>query len=358
MIGTPSHRLAVLGLGVMLAYCPAIFSAPSMPRWWLIAIGVPLLGAFHLARGDWRILGLACAGLAYASFHVIVWPQDGLLPFYMLCLIVLTAVAASAAEKGDMVLSAIGWGVAVSSVICLADELGWALFTKGGSPYPGGLFYNSEIMAEIAAPLFIWALVSKRWWLAFFLVSPLVLCHSRISIIAVGIGIAYAMTRGRWRVLSCMVVPAVIGIALVLLWPEKLSSLGHRVTMWIAAIWSITPLGNGLGWWASAHPFPFEEFVHSDALQFLVELGIGGLFFLAIPVIIFIRGIADTAKGACFAGLCFEALVSFPLHVPATAFLFAVVTGLICRDRALVRVEKLDGGIDRGPYLRWSTTYR
>jgi hypothetical protein len=98
---------------------------------------------------------------------------------------------------------------------------------------------------------------------------------------------------------------------------------------------SFTPLGHGLGWASLA--FPEEEFSHSDALQAIAELGIGGLALVLIPIAAFRGKRAGHAEHAIFSAILVEVFVSFPLHFPASGFLAAVVAGFM---------------VGLGPYVR------
>lgn len=355
----PSYRLAALAFIVSVVYWPTIFSAPFMPRWWVIAIGLPLLCDLVPKRIDRTLGGLFLLGLSWAGlqFMFIEDPFSAILPLYFMILLGLAFVAASNIDDVAPVLTGASCGIAVSSVICIlqvSDISPVAMIANA----PAGLFLNTEVLAEIAAPLLIWAVVARRWPLAAFLLIPIVLCNSRIALLGVALGLLYAYGPKRFyaKALVAILALAAIFLGLTIL-RGHIDSASQRLTLWGAALYSITPLGQGLGWWENAHPFTFEEFVHSDLLQFLVELGIGGLFFIAIPVLIFWRGIENKALGACFAVLCLEATVSFPLHVPATALLFAIVSGFLARDRANIRIAECESRINRRPYLRWPSAY-
>lgn len=352
--------LAVVAFVVAVAYVPGLFSAPFMPRWWAIAIGVPLLCDLRSFSGDAKLPALTAMALIWAATAVILsdYPFGGIFPFILLLLTAGVAWAANSSDDLDFPLAAFGWGVAVSSVLAIAQWLGWDALPFNG--LPGGLFFSSEVLAETAGPIFVWAVVSRRWtqsrrWtLAALMAVPIILGHSRVATFAVFIALIYAWRpSSRWaKPLVCMALAVACLIALTTLGDAKSNSAFTRAILWGAALESITPLGRGLGWWASAHPFGFEEFVHSDALQFLVECGLGGLLFIAIPAVIFWNGIADKAYGACFVAVCIEGLLSFPLHVPSAAFVFALLAGHLARQRGRVLLPERQSRADRDLYLR------
>ena len=348
-------RLAVLAFVVSVAHWPAIFSAPYMPRWWAIAAGLPLLFGLGRWEGETRIGMLALAGMAWGAVACALSeaPLTTLVPLYLTGLLIVAAGVGSTQRDFSPVMVGFAAGAAMSSAVAVAQIAGWSAIPMVGAA-PGGLFYNSEVLAEFAAPLLVWAIVARRWGFVVALAVPLALCQSRIAVLAVAVGLLWAW-KPAWRLAKPLVIVALTVAAIaaiMLLGPEKFDSAWHRLVLWGAALHSLTPLGSGLGWWASAHPFAYEEFVHSDALQWLVEIGPGALFFIAVPVLIFWRRIADRALGGCFAALCFEALVSFPLQVPATGFLFAVLAGHLARPGSGLRFAEHESGVDRGADLR------
>lgn len=356
---TPPYRLAGLALAVSIVYWSAIFPAPTMPRWWVLALGLPILGTVLPTKGSVLVAALGTLGLLYALTASLVGGDliNSALPLYFLVILALAALSGNAVDDLDPALLAFALGICVSSIVCLLQLLDLSPLPK--IALTTGLFFNSEVVAETAAPILVWALLRYRFVLAGVLAFPVIVCQSRIAVAVTVGGLFWAWRpKARWikPALACALVAGVL-IALLGLGDLKINSAEHRLTLWGAAFQSIVPLGQGLGWWASAHPFGFEEFVHSDALQFLVELGLGGAFFIAVPVVILFNGIEDRAQGACFVALCLEGLVSFPLHLPATGFLLAILCGHLARRRDPVRVAQLLGGIARGLGLQRQIPY-
>lgn len=358
-LASPQYRLGALAGLVTVAYWPAISSAPYMPRWWLIAIGVPLLLPLDPFR-DRAIAMLALVGFSGLAIACVLEGDatNSLLPFYLFALIALTAWGAAGVGDIDPAMRLFSWGIALSAVVCLMQLFVDVPYIPV-TPRPGALFFNSEVLAETAAPVLAWALVSRRWLLVVLLAVPMIVCGSKIAPAALALGLIWA-----WRAPLAIKIAALLlcaGIAIGALMSMdywKTVTAAHRITLWGAAVLSVTPLGRGLGWWASAHPYPYEIFVHSDALQFMVEGGILAFWgFVSIPVVILLRGINDRAKGTCFVVLCVEAVVSFPLHMPATAFLFGIVAGGLCGDRLRLRAGQRERRTSRGEDVRWGTAH-
>ena len=338
--------MPVLAFLVGVAYFPGIPSAASMPRWWVLALGLPLASRLDLRALGPFALTLLAATLAWAfaaSFFGSPHPHAAALEWDFLALLCLVAVAAAGLDDLGPTIEALAWGVAASALLCVPQALGWSPVPLSGGK-AAGLFINSEVMAETAAPLVAWAASSRRWPLAAVLALPLALCGSRLAPAAAAAGLLWA-----WRPRRAWVRPALVltlaaaaAASLVLL---KVESGGQRVVLWVAAAYSITPLGRGLGWWAAAHPGPFEEFVHSDLLQAMVELGAG-----AAPLAAFFAAAlwrtTDAGPRAALAAAYLEAVVSFPLHVPCAGFLVFALAGYALRRRARVRGAGPRGGAD------------
>ena len=255
-----------------------------------------------------------------------------------MAILVLTMIAAANLDDIDPVIAGLGWAVAVSSVIALGQYFEINPFDI---PHFGatGLFYNQEVLPELAAPLLVWSALRKRTILATFMFVPILLCQSRIAYAALIIGALYAW-RIRWQYKAsvCAIAVAVLYSVSMEMDAGKLTSLFARLVSWGVAYEALTPLGRGLGFWFASHPAPFEEYAHSDVLQLLVEIGFGAWFFFVAGVMIVWAGRGNTAERATFAVLCFESAVSFPLQLPATGFLAAVLAGYLARGRLRFRL--------------------
>lgn len=345
----PSYRLAAIAGLLSIANLPVIFAAPTTPRWWLLAVAVPAFCALSWRRVEPVLGWLFCASMAWAAVASIYngYPSEGLLPFYFLILLGLCAVAAASVDDLTPALLALAVGAALNGALGVLQVLHWSPIPMF-SDRPEGTFYNSEVLAEIVAPVFVWCVLTRRWFLAASLAVPLVLCQSKIALVGAVVGLSIGWVRRiHWRIALALAAVLVVFAAATFIDQPWEGPAAHRLTLWGTALLSLTPVGNGLGWWFASHPFGFEEFVHSDVLQIFLEAGVGGLFFLAIPIVIWWRGIQDRALGGLFAVLCFEACVSFPLHMPVTGFLFFVVAGWLAGARYRVlgdeRARRISG---------------
>lgn len=336
----PRAPLAALAFLVGAAYWPGIPAASWAPRWAVLAVGMACVSSLAV----WRYPAVA-ALLLWGAASTFIAPDlpTAQLAWFCLALIGFGIVAGAECRNMDSVLGALTAALGLSTIVLLCDLADYRLVPKA-QDYPGGLFLSSEILAELAAPLLVWALCSRRWAYAAIAGIPLVFCHSRISIFVLVMGLLYAVKIPRAVKVSAVGAGAVLATLLLLTGP-RIDSVLERVGLWGTAVLSLTWFGEGLGWWSAAHPFPFQMFVHSDLLQFGVELGLGALLLVWIGVVPFFSSAGTTAQRAAYVAIGIEIVVSFPLHFPASAFLFAVLAGFLAHGGADVRVAQPDGAI-------------
>ncbi len=355
---TPTVRLSALAFLVAAAYLPGIYSAASSPRWWVLAVGLPLASDLDPRRLPVVASAFLLLGPAWAA-ATLTWTPDpyaGALAWYQLALLGLVAVAASGVEVGP-VLTAFGWGLAISAALAVPQALGWHPLpaTYAPSPLPGfaapsGLFYSPEVLAVTATPVLVWATLARRWLLAVITSVPLALCGSRAAVLVASVGLLYGWRpERRWPRWAAIVLAVLIAPAVLLISPDKAATGAARIVLWLSALHSVTPLGRGLGWWQVAHPGPYEEFAHSDALQSFVELGsVAGLLLGALVVLLW-RTTAALPERAALVAACATAAVSFPIHLPASGFLFALLAGHVAGDWGRVRGAEPACGIGAAP---------
>lgn len=336
------HRMAVLGFMVSAAYLPGQLQGAFIPRWAVMAVGLPLVSKIDPRAVPepmrWVIgfLLFAC-GLSLMRSPFVEAGVGDLIFIIILCA---AFVAGAALASLDDLMIGIGAGLAISFALSIGQYSGlWSPVPESSSP--SGLFYNSEVLGEFSALVAVWAAVrflsAGGWFMAALSVVsiiPVVLTHSRIGAAALAIGLVYAW-RPRWRVLLPMMLAIAAAVLYAVLF-TKFSSSVHRVVLWGTTVMWFTSLGNGLGWGTAA--FPFEEFAHSDALQAVAELGIAGIALIFIPIAAFYGNRGNNAERALFAAVCVETLVSFPLHFPAGGFLAAVVAGYLVGTGPALRI--------------------
>lgn len=337
-----------LGFSTAVAFWPGLLSAATAPRWAILAAGTPLVSRLDPRRVRPSFLTGLAVLLVYAAVS-LAWTPDrltGLNEFFRLLIFAAVVAAAAGVEDIDPVLEAIGWGVAVSSVLAVLDTAGWALVDQvaaddGNRGPPAGLFFNPAVLAETAALLLVWALVRGRYLLAAALWSPLLLCHSRIAITAAVIGAVAAMPR---RVLWVALPVVGLGFAMgllgfSLLGTVKVASADQRIALWLQTIAGLNWFGHGIGSFAATEPR--MEYAHSDFLQAIYELGPA-----AVPLVVAVLVSMRRNRLGMAAALGSTAAVSFPLHTPVGLLLAGLLVGDLGRVRLPLCRGRSYGGVE------------
>lgn len=357
------HKVGVWAFLVAVAYVPGIMSAAIVPRWAVVALGVPLVSQIRLQIPVVLQLAIA-AGLAWSAASIIRAPDqlDSLLQLFLMCCLFGAMAVASQLETLDDALAGLCWGIGVSSAFCVATFLvGYPIIAQSHPSNFPGLFYNSEVLVELCAPLLVWAVIKHRWLLGGFVTVPILLNSSRISFVVVAVGLLTSYWPRTWRARVAIMGTVALGLVAIVSYITfgdpahyKFGSAASRLVSWLTAVYSLTPAGHGFGWWRAVHGG--EEFAHSDLLQAFVEIGIGALLFALIPLYA-LWNRRDHAERAAFIVICLEVGVSFPLHVPATGFLAALLAGYLVRERAGVRDIQPDGGGETGDRHGWHAAH-
>ena len=262
----------------------------------------------------------------------------------------LAVVMAAGLEDIDEVMTGLALGLSVSTYIILFQLSGASDQGRDGlaGQAPTGLFYNSEILAEFSAIIFVWCAARQKFLLSILAIIPVVMCDSRIALLTCAAGLLYAYRPKQWWKTALIAAGiAVAAVAMVvLLGQAKINSADHRFVLWVTTVFSWTQFGQGLGWFRFAHPI--DEMAHSDILQIVAELGVGAFVLAALPVMAFFRNRGTNAERAAFLAVCFQATVSFPFHFPASGFVAAVLAGFLLSSRPLVWLGQHVSGTQDG----------
>lgn len=346
--------MPLLAFIVGVAYWPGIYGAPFMPRWWVIAVGLPLVSRLDPRELDPLVLSCLVGALGWGALTLVWTPHlfGGTLAWLQMLWLAAAMIAAAGTDNAERMIAALAAGVAVSSGMVLLQVAGISLVNPVGAPV--GLFWNTEVFAELAAPLWVWALFRRRWVLHSAMLVPIVVCQSRVAVIVALAGALYGWRAPR-RWIKPVAVLLLLLLVVVIVGGFKVPTADQRLLLWGTAVRSVTLFGRGLGWWFSAHPFPFEEYAHSDVLQAFVELGWAGLFLVVLGLIVLVRMMdrGYVAERAAFVAVAIETVVSFPLHLPANGFLVAVLAGHLAGRRAVVRKQRPQRSADRRAHARW-----
>lgn len=350
--GNPLYKsfpLFLLGFGVITIYIPGVIGASISTGWLFLIIVTPIL----LLYCDLK-LGLGFLFLCYATIS-LAWSKTLNIAYFQLLQIIALGcvfVIGQNVKSLEAIFKGLALGLGVSAIAAIAQKLGYfGVYTLNNQI--AGLFINPNIYSEISAILLISLLVLKLWWLIPLTLPGLVLAPSRTAILALGVGlILWAWRRNKLHGVVALVVSLVIGL---LIYQSKfnIGSISERFDLWIDTIKGFTLLGNGVGSYEILFPLYAEhintelarpKYAHNDLLNLIYEFGIGSLLILMVLFNAFKSGREETA---ILATVFIVSLFTYPLHVPATAFIAFLVAGYVIGNHDTYR----NSGIDRRPIL-------
>jgi O-antigen ligase len=373
--------MPILGFLVTALYWPGIAGAATTPRWGLLAIVLPLL---LLGRPKQEITAGHILGFLFLAWSAVsvLWTPNKLDGLYECAKLIILAQAFCMGCSVNLrsCVGGMAVGLLPSTVLLMIEP--WYPDLVYRTTTHAGLFINSGSLGEISALVLIGLVYGlgteadesgKPQDRADSLLSRIWL-HVRhrplTALLIVGIlpCVIIPQSRGSWLALIAaftlwlwsksklaaigLVVAALILFTYSLHIAFHISSVTQRIGLWSDAISGLTWLGHGIGsLWTDYAPLSntldiFKErpeHIHNDWLEIVFEGGVIGAALLVGFVAIVIR--ASGVERAILVGFGAEALVGFPLHVPATAFLAALALGSLVGGRSSIRDVRDDGGI-------------
>lgn len=334
MIGALS--LLALGLGTTLVMWPGIMQAAVAPRWAFLAVMIPIcLLANQRESMRWRWGALIALVCAFSLSQSIV-PLNGVDDLIHVAIMVAAFHLGGTLRDTSLIWLGIELGIAILSVLVIAQLSGFT-----GVPQivpPAGTFMNKNLLGEMALVASVTSLVAGSWLLipAAFV---LLVTTSKAAIGAFFLVVALRLLSN--RSLQTLAVMILGMIAVAGLYAFTMPSGEVRLSLWEQSLPLWTLMGNGLGSYSLF--FPEAYHAHSEAVQLMFELG---LFSIPIfIVIIYALGAYHERSPEWFVvvALGATALVSFPFHIPSTAFAFAFAAGHLVARRDRVRLLLAQG---------------
>ncbi len=256
------------------------------------------------------------------------------------------------------VMRGLSLGLTVSAVVCALRWLGVDLVTQNAaSDIPAGLFFNSNMLAELAAPVLVWGIVAraKVGWLlgpaaCFAFALDRAAALSSIAALAI-----FKVPRWFWLFWPFLF-PVLLLVFLIMteVGPDRLWSLDERLSIWSSALSGLTVFGRGAGSFMALFQ---AEYAHNDLLQALFEFGVAALIPAAVLVYSLLRPQNDSAARSAYLLLLLEGLVSFPLQLPASGVLTMLLAGSLCASGGDLRGRKPGGGGENSRGDRWPASF-
>lgn len=331
--------MSALAFLVSIMFIPGLPSAATTPRWALMSLVVPFFWYFTPSR--WTVGHLLGAMfLAWCSI-TLLWTFNGYDGVHQVWKFVLLGMLFCIGAARDLrpVYIGVAFGMTLNSGVVIAQFLGWDNLPQ--IIVPGGLFFNKNFGAELAAMTLAAAIGSRLWWAIPGVLPTLILCDCRGAYMALGVASILLVYQYNRRAAAFAFL--FVGLVGAYLWQQNYTT-AQRVELWQDTWAGMTFWGRGIGSYFITFPEhasnvdalalrPFTA--HNDLLQIAYETGPGAI--LAGALVLFALWSRPRVEHYVLIVFLVEGLVGFPLYMPATAFLAAFVLGRLCGDRDELR---------------------
>lgn len=332
----------LLGIAIMTAYIPGVIGLASITSWAVMWLVMPIL----LLKCKIEITIIHILGIMFLSYVALslLWSPHGMLEFMQLLALASVFMWGSSLKDLRNVTIGLSIGLGFSSILAIFQFFGFNDIVYYGTARPAGLFFNSNIFAEISGMMLLLILINKLWW--FIPVTiPGLMVSSRAVILGLGISLVI-MTWTKSKILSIGILISSCLTAYFITFPSSVitnpvtntASVFQRLYVWQDMLAGFTILGNGIG--SFVYKFPeynkhidgsitLVEYAHNDLLQLIFELGIGAIPLLIMVALLLM--VKNDYKSA-FIFFIVIGIFGFPLHMPITAFMLALVASQLAKS--------------------------
>lgn len=309
----------LFGALLTVLYWPAIYGPATSPRLAFLAVSLPILLFLTYRKVSFTWVHIVGVLFIFWAIVSLDWTSNWYDGVHELIKLVIIAEA--------FVL-----GTYLYSLRDLFIGLGIGLLFSLPMMFQGGLFVNINVLAETTLIVCVGLVVYRVWWLIPVLLPLIVVNGSRAAILT-GIGlIAYTQSKR-----LCLV--SVIA-GLIILSQYRTDTIDLRIVLWEDTLSGLTMVGHGLGSFFTDYPFLTNSidtvlsrprYAHNDLMQISFELGlIGGILALVFCWLILQSDKQERYVFLAFLGVsCF----SYPLHLPVSSFVMALVCGYVASSR-------------------------
>lgn len=326
--------MALFGFLLATVHIPGITGISTLAGWSFLSIVLPLLllGKLKMTPGHW----LGVIFLAYAALS-LAWserPIAGIETLWHWMILGGAFCLGHRLESLRGVFIGLGIGLAVSVAIGAFQIAGFSpVHTNAVRPAVSGLFYNSIVLSETAAIVFVGLLVYRQWWLAGVAVIAILMGEGRAAVLAAGITLMACFIPARFRFLAAIAAAAAMLAVFALKGGGSTSMALRWEAIQIAFAGGVPLVGHGVGSFFLDTGFTSFERLHNDFLEVIYEFGIGAIPLFALLISAACReGHGRPILLCCAIIACF----SFPAYLPVSGFVAAVVAGHLHRSRAMV----------------------
>lgn len=347
----------LLGFAIMTAFVPGIVGIASNTSWAVMWLAMPLMLIDRkIEVNRFHVLGFMF--LSYAGIS-LMWSPHGILAFMQLLALASVFVWGCTLKDLRSVTIGLSLGLGIAFIVAVLQYFQINLVMGDGRIT--GLYFNPNVYAEITGMILILILTHKLWWFI-----PVTIPGMLISSRAVVLGLGFALAMYFWSRSKLSSVAVIVGsLALVAKLPVinsylsniatfsteanintatdiavvvSVNSVYQRFNIWEDMLSGLTLFGNGIG--SFIYVFPeynkhidqaklLVEYAHNDLYQLIFELGIG---VVPLVLMVFILLKADNDYKPTFVFFIIIGIFSFPLFMPVTAFMAALVASQLSKS--------------------------
>lgn len=332
---TPLHKpfpLFLLGFGVTVAYIPGIVGAAISTGWLFLFIVCPIL----FLHCEYK-LGFGFLFICYITLSLLWTETVTFAVFNLLQYIILGIVFIIGQNLKDIrpVFKGLAFGLGVSSAVALFQYFGNPLaYSLNNSP--AGLFINPNIYSEISVVVLIGLLTLKLWhWLPFTF-TGLLLVQSRAALLALSVSLfMWGWQINKRAATGLFIFVILIGAAFY--WNKfSSSSIFERFDIWKDTLAGFKLFGNGVGSFEILFPqyathidteLARPRYAHNEILNLIFEFGLGSVFLFLM-----LLNVKFKNEAIILLAVLIISMFTYPMHVPATAFIAFLVAGHLSSD--------------------------
>lgn len=327
----------IFGLFLALAFDPFVFQGATTPRWCYLAMALPVMVGLAPVRGITVLHPIGLLLLAWCAAS-LTWTSniyDGAGQFIHLIIMALAFVLGARLDSLAEIFKGLALGLTVSSaLVAIPHSIPYSIMSTAHE----GLMGNRNMLAEATMLVALGCIVYRLWWYLPGLTPALYFAQSRAAMLAlIAASLVWLWPRSKT---GCIALAALIGTATIAAFGLRLDTAAERIAIWQDTIPGLTWLGHGLGsyytdfaytatHWDLAQTRP--EHAHNELLETAFELGAVGIVLFAGFFALAYRW-ASPDHHPLLAALFAMGMVSFPLHVPVTAFLGSLLAGHAVRS--------------------------
>ena len=325
--------MAVYTFLLAIVHVPGVTGATTLASWGFLSLTLPwlLLGKLEMTLGHW----LGVLFLSYATLSLQWSPRelDGIESLWHWAMLGGAFCLGHRLKTLRGAFLGLGLGLAVSVVVGAFQIAGFEpVLSNATYPAVSGLLYNSNVFSETAAIVMVGLIVYRLWWLAGLVAVGVLMGEGRGALLALTMVSICCFIPAKYRFIVLLGAAAAMGAVLSAKYSTMSGSM--RMEVLTAAFADGNPVfGHGIGSFGIETWRAWFDHLHNDFLEAIYEFGIGAWLLFALLASAVCRTGPARPVLFCFAVIaCF----SFPVALPVTGFVAALVTGHLHRYRRMV----------------------